>query len=270
MLGDTKLIAEVADNHGGDMKLAKHFIKTLADIGVDIVKLQSWQMERVRDPKEEPFYDWLTGAELQNEQHMELKEYCEEVGVEFLTSVFDKHRIEFLGSLGTRSIKVPSPELSNYELLLGLKEHFDHIIVSTGMHVADEVVAAAKLLEGANYTFLHCVSIYPSTVEQANLSRMEWLKQFTPSVGLSDHCGDLESAKMALLLGADYIERHTALGKYGPGRVNAWDTYPEKWEELVAYRERVRSAWGVGPDLPLTDGEEAARTRFIGRWSGGE
>lgn len=270
MPGDTKLIAEIADNHGGDMKLAKHFIKTLAEIGVDIVKLQSWQMKRVRDPKEEPFYDWLVGAELLDEQHHELMEYCQELGVEFLTSVFDKHRAEFLGSLGLHSIKVPSPELSNHELLYALREHFDHMIVSTGMHTADDVRAAAKVLEGSDYTFLHCVSIYPSTVEQANLSRMEWLRQFTPSVGLSDHCGSLESAKMAMLLGADYIERHTAMGKYGPGRVNSWDTFPEQWEELVAYRESVRNAWGDGPDRPLTEGEEAARKRFIGRWSGGD
>lgn len=265
----TELIAEIADNHGGDMNLARHFIKTLAGIGVDVIKFQSWQMKRVRDRNAEPFYDWLKGAELSDEQHRELIDTCGEHKVRFLTTVFDIHRIEFLAGLGLKSVKIPSPDLSNAELLKEARAAFDHLYVSTGMHTAEEVRAAAEVLEGARYTFMHCVSIYPHSPEEANLGRIEWLRQFTPRVGYSDHCGSLDPARMAMVMGVECIERHCAMGRHGPGRVNAWDTFPEHWEELVAWRRTLEQAFAADPERPLTESEEAARRRFIGRWSGG-
>jgi len=264
--GGTKFIAEVADNHGGDMNLAKEFIRVLASVGVDYVKFQSWQMERVRDPSAEPHYDWLKKAELTDEQHLALKEECEKRGVKFLTTVFDPHRVDFIASLGLESIKIGSAEVSNHALLAKVKTYFSHIILSTGMHTGDEVAAAASILDGTRFTLLHCVSIYPHPVSKANLSRMLWLQRFTPSVGFSDHSVGTEASKMAVVLGADYVERHTALSPNGPGRVNPWDTTPDQWEELIRYRELVVSAWGQ-EDSPFSDEERQARARFIGRWS---
>lgn len=263
----TRLIAEVADNHGGDMTLAKTFIRVLAGVGVDAVKFQSWQLSRVRDPAAEPYYEWLSKAELRDEQHLELREECRRQGVTFLTTVFDLDRVAFLSTLGLESIKIGSGEMSDHALLLSVRRHFPHLIVSTGMHEPSEVVQTARLLEGHRFTLMHCVSIYPHRVDQANLSRMLWLRQFTPSVGFSDHAVGLDAAKMAIALGADYLERHAALGPSGPGRVNPWDTTPQQWEELVQYRDLVASAWG-DPTAPLSEPELKARQRFIGRWRG--
>lgn len=262
-----QLIAEVADNHGGDMKLAKEFIRILAAVGVDYVKFQSWQMARVRDPAAEPYYDWLVNAELGDKQHLELIEECDRRGVKFLTTVFDPHRVDFLATLGMESIKVGSAEVGNHELLSKVRQHFDHVILSTGMHTGDEVRRAVDVLADRRFTLMHCVSIYPHDTGKANLSRMLWLRQFAPSVGFSDHSTGIEAAKMAIVLGADFVERHTALGRYGPGRVNPWDTTPEQWEDLVRYRDLVASAWGEG-DVPLSEVELRVRQRFIGRWSG--
>jgi sialic acid synthase SpsE len=266
MPGRTKLIMEVADNHGGDLALAKTFIRIAADLGVEYVKFQSWQLARVRDPSQEPFYEWLRRAELTDAMHGELIEECRKRGVAFLTTVFDPDRIEFLASLGLEAIKVPSPELSNHELLTRLKGRFPRLIVSTGMHHDAEVERAAGLLRGCPFTFLHCVSLYPHAPEQANLARILWLRRFTDSVGFSDHSLGLEAAKMAAVMGVAFIERHTCLSPRGPGRVNPWDTTPEQWEELVRYVERVERVMGPGR-AELSEAELAARRRFIGRWS---
>lgn len=257
---------EVADNHGGDMDLAKRFIQIAAEAGVAYVKFQSWQLARLRDPSQEPFYDWIKHAELSDAQHRELQAECRQRGVTFLTSIFDVGRVEFLASLDLPILKVPSPELSHHELLRAVKERFPHLLVSTGMHDAAEVAQAAEVLRGASYTFMHCVSIYPYPSSRANLSRMAWLRQFTDSVGFSDHSNSLEAAKLAIALGATYVERHACLGPDGPGRVNPWDTTPEQWKELAQWVDTVEQAMGVA-EGPLGAEELAARKRFIGRWS---
>jgi sialic acid synthase SpsE len=269
MTPKTLLIAEVADNHGGDLKLAKEFIRILAAVGVDYVKFQSWQLAKVRDRAAEPMYDWLVKAELTDAAHYELMEECARRGVKFLTTCFDPGRVDFLASLGLTEVKVGSAEVSDHELLARLRARFEHVILSTGMHTGEEVRAAVDILTGGRTTLMHCVSIYPSTPEQANFNRLLWLRRFCGSVGFSDHGGTIEAAKMAIVLGADYVERHTCLGKYGPDRVNPWDTTPEKWEELAKYRDTVAQAWGPG-DGPLTETDLKVRARFIGRWLGGQ
>ncbi len=261
-----RIVAEIADNHGGDLKLAKEFIRVAAAVGVDCVKFQSWQIKRLRDPSQEPMYHWIQHAELSDEIHSQLMEECQKQGIQFLTTVFDVHRVDFLASLGLNEIKVPSPDLGNMVLLEALKGRFDHIIVSTGMHYTHEVAQAAQILRGSDFTFLHCVSIYPHSPEKANLRRIEWLRQFTPKVGFSDHSNSLVAAKIALAMGITYLERHFCLGKYGPGRVNPWDTTPEQMEELVDYCHRLEAALGTS-EPPLTEQELAARKRFIGRWN---
>jgi len=263
-----KFIAEVADNHGGDISLAKEFIRVFADIGVDYVKFQSWQISRVRDRALERHYDWLVRAELSDAQHVDLMEECNKRGVKFLTTVFDSDRVEFLATLGLESIKVGSGEVSDHKLLRTVRKYFKHIMLSTGMHTGDEVKEAVRLLSGGSFSIFHCVSIYPHDIERVNLSRMVWLRQYCDSVGFSDHSVGIEAAKMALVLGAEYIERHTCLGRDGPGRVNPWDTTPEQWKELVKYRDIAKNAWGEG-DIPLVEEEMRARHRFIGRWKGG-
>lgn len=263
------LIAEVADNHGGDIRLAKEFIRILAEVGVDVVKFQSWQLSKVRDPAAEPKYEWLKGAELSDENHVELVRECEKHGVGFLTTAFDAGRIPFLRSLGLESIKIGSGEVTDHELLGAARAAFPHVIMSTGMHTGEEVGAAARVLKtSGRFTLMHCVSLYPHGLERANLSRMGWLQSFTPSVGFSDHSLGLDAAKMAIVLGATHVERHSALGTRGPGRVNPWDTTPEQWEELVRFRDGFLAAWGA-PGVPLSEAEFASRARFIGRWRRG-
>lgn len=263
----TQFIAEVADNHGGDMELAKTFIRRLAAVGVDYVKFQSWRMARVRDPAAEPHYAWLTKAELTDAQHAELKAECERRKVKFLTTVFDAERVDFVASLGLDTVKIGSAEVSDHALLAEARRRFPHIILSTGMHTLKEVARAAEILKRGRLTLMHCVSIYPCGIEQANLARMERLRWFTPSVGFSDHSVGLEAAKMAIVLGADYVERHSCLSPEGPGRVNPWDTSPEQWAELAKYRDLVSAARGTG-DAPLGEAELRAKQRFVGRWSG--
>lgn len=259
------LIAEVASAHGGDMTLAKRFVAEAAAAGTTFVKFQSWRAGTLRDGAGDAQYGWFQQAELSDAQHLELIAECDAAGVQFLTTCFDVGRVPFLASLGLKAIKVSSPDLTSRRLLSELREHFDHVIVSTGLAHADEIAQAAGWLSGGKFSMLHCVSKYPLEPADANLARMAELRRYTPSVGWSDHAVGVEVAKLAVALGANVIEKHFCLGRQGPGRVNPWDATPAELSDLSAYAHRV--ALITGTSQRDTDAElEAARTRLIGRW----
>lgn len=259
----TKIIAEVASNHGGDIKIAKWFIRIAADIGVDYIKFQSWRVSKLS--KDDPQYEWFSQSELSDSAHLELIEECAKRGMKFLTTVFDTERVEFLKGLGLDEIKVASPDLGSSKLLRMLRGNFNHIIVSTGMHHKDEIERAAEILRGTNFTFLHCTSIYPTPPEKVNLEKMQWLKRFTPSVGYSDHSVGVDAVKIAIAQKASYIEKHFCLGKYGPGRVMPMDATPEQMADIVKYAELVYTMLGDNT-VDLSEEEKRARQRFVGRF----
>ena len=114
--------------------------------------------------------------------------------------------------LGGDAVKVASYDCASYPLLKDLKAKFKHLFVSTGATYEDEVEKAAQVLTGTSFSFLHCVTIYPTPLNELHLARMQYLRQFTPSVGFSDHTlverDGIKASVVALHLGADLVERH--------------------------------------------------------------
>ncbi|MFC2001657.1 N-acetylneuraminate synthase family protein [Chloroflexota bacterium] len=265
MIERTRIIAEAASNHGGNLKLAKKMIKIAAESGADYIKFQSWQAETLREGEKDPQYKWFKKAELSDEAHYELIEECRQNGIKFLTTCFNLDRVSFLVKLALNEIKVGSPDASSLRMLAELKEHFDHIIISTGMAFEEELHKTAELLGKVNFTLLHCVSVYPTPHRRVNLQRMDWLRQFTPSVGYSDHCVGTEAVKLAIARGAKYIEKHFSLGEKEGCRASPWDATPQELESTVRFAEDCRLMLGEESFAPEEE-EREARDRFIGRW----
>ena len=259
----TKVIAEVASNHGGDIKLAKQFIRVAAECGADYVKFQSWQGKNLRPDDSQ--YDWFIRSELSDKAHLELMEECRVRGIRFLTTCFEAERVPFLASLGLKEIKVGSADTGSYRMLGKLRQHFEHILISTGMATEDEVRGAAAVLEGKAFTFMHTVSLYPTPVAQANVRRMHWLRQFTPSIGYSDHTVGVQAIKLSIAMGADYVEKHFCLSREGAGRAMPWDMTPKELEEVVRFTHEVETLLG-NEQLPVLPELADARKRFIGRF----
>lgn len=261
----TQIIAEVSSNHGGDMTLAREFVREAANAGADYVKFQSWRASTVRAGPADPQYEWFVKSELTDAGHHELLEECAKRRIRFLTTCFDAGRIEFLASLGMDAIKVGSPDLTSRRMLEGLRAAFPHVIVSTGVGTNKEVEAASHWLCGGMFTFMHCVSLYPMPPDCANLRRMEWLRGFTPSVGWSDHAIGNDVAKLAVAAGATFVEKHFCLERNGRGRSTPWDATPEDIAELVEYSAAVQQMMGV-EHAPLSPELQSAKDRFTGRW----
>lgn len=258
----TQLIAEVSSNHGGNIKIAKQFIRVAADLGIDYIKFQSWQLKNIK--LSDPQYEWFKKAELSDEQHYELIDECKKRGIKFLTTCFDMDRIKFLASLGLTEIKISSSDCASLKMLKEISRNFKHLIISTGMHYKNEVIKAAHLLKNKEFTFLHCVSLYPTPHDKVNLKRMDWLRNFTDSVGYSDHCVGIEAVKLAIARGASYVEKHFTLGKGSCPRTMIWDATPEDFRDIIAFKEKCEMLLG-DMDYSLSPEEIKMRNKSIGR-----
>ena len=199
----TKLIAEIGWNHMGDMKLAKEMISAAKESGADFAKFQTWSVSRLKsgawdtDGRREIYEN----AELDLNKHIELKEYCDKVGIGFMSSVFSVEDADLLKQVVTDYVKIPSFESRNEELINHCSDLFDHIILSTGTSKTSEIITSIGGI--ADITLLHCVSSYPCNLDIVNLPRIDKLREISPSVGFSDHTQGIEAAVISLGYGVD-------------------------------------------------------------------
>lgn len=228
-----KLIAEFCQNHNGSFDLVQRMLDAAASAGATHVKLQNIYTKNVvrREQFEHgsicengevfaikrPFqdeYNRLKGLELTQEENRTFIEMANARGLIPMTTCFVRGDIKMLSELGYSEIKVASYDCASFPMLRELSERFSHVYVSTGASFDDEVKFAAKVLgEKADaYSFLHCVTLYPTPLDQLHLSRLEWLSSLSKQVGFSDHSHvestGLIATKAAVCLGATIIERH--------------------------------------------------------------
>lgn len=304
----TKIIVEICQNHNGDRDLFGKMIEEAAKNGADIVKMQSIFSADVtkRDRFEEGVVDEngkqtaikrpyqaeverLSKLDLTIDDHKFFIEKCNELGVIPMTTIFARGRIKEVGELPWtgKTVKVASYDCASKPMLRELAEYFDHFIISTGAMYDNEIKETAGLMKelGKDFVFLHCVTSYPNTPEMSNLSRMEWLKQFTPSVGWSDHTkvedNGINASKIAIMLGADYVERHFTVLPAGDTKDGPVSITPELLKELSVFRnlskeeqkaniEKTIPNWEVflgTPTREMTNTELLNRDYYRGRFA---
>lgn len=257
------IIAEAGSNHNGDIGIAKEMIRIAAKVGADYIKFQSWQSKNLK--KDYTGIEYYRLRELSDEDHFDLIEECKKYNIKFLTSCFDIGRINFLKKLGLDEIKIPSPDIGSYRMIKMLRDNFKHLIISTGMAYEEEVRKTAEILKEHNFTFLHCVSLYPTPLEKVNMARMDLLRQFTPSVGFSDHTLGTEAAKLAIARGASFVEKHFTLDRRMPGKDQSISAEPHEIKEIVDYAKNVSTLMGDGSPN-LCDEELEVRKIYVGKW----
>lgn len=260
-----KIIAEISSNHCGDRALAVKMIKAAAEAGADMVKFQSYKAENLQGDWSKKDREWYSQTELSDDDHRYFINVCKKEEIDFLTTCFDRKRIDFLSSLGLKHIKIASTDCASYTMLKEIRDAFEFPIVSTGMTYKEEIEKAAKILKKGKFAFLHCVSLYPTPVEKLNLKKMEWLRNFTTHVGLSDHTTDIKSGIAALSKGASFIEKHFSLDRTAPGKDHKVSILPKQLKELCEFRDFMKKAEGE-LNFSLSDKELAVRKKYVGRW----
>ena len=224
------IIAEFCQNHKGDRNVLSDMVWAAAEAGASYAKIQSmladdltyrerfesgaWEGEQqvtIKRPYQAE-YDRLKPMDMSDEDHVWFVEECRQAGIKPLTTIFSRSRIPFIASLGWEAVKVASYDCASIPMLKELKDHFKHLFISTGATYDEEIREAAELLKDTSFSFLHAVTIYPTPLNEFHLVRMEYLRQFTDSVGLSDHSlvarDGIKASLVALSLGAKVIERH--------------------------------------------------------------
>lgn len=256
------LVAEAASNHRGDLERARALLWAARDAGADVVKFQSWQSRNLRP--DDPDLEYFRGRELTDAGHAALIEECRKAGIAFLTTCFDRGRIPFLRSLGIRWVKVPSPDAGSRAMLRDLAGAFDALVVSTGMTPRIEIEKTASVLrhEGKPFALLHCVSLYPTPPEKANLRRMEWLREFAREVGFSDHTAGTGAARVAAAMGARIVEKHFDLER-SPEK--PFEADPSGLREIAEAFREIAALRGAG-DPEMQPEEDPMRRKFVDRW----
>jgi sialic acid synthase SpsE len=262
-----KIIAEICQNHNGSRKQLAELVRAAAENGADFVKMQTiYSADATKRERFEtgmvdeqgravalkrPYQlevERLSKLDLTLDDHRFFIDECNKYGVIPLTTIFARHRVEETAALPWTGkwIKVASYDCASLPLLRELAQHFDNFIISTGAMYDEEVEKTAALMKelGKNFVFLHCVTSYPNTLEMGNLSRMEWLRQFTIEVGWSDHSlierDGIIMAKTAIMLGADYVERHFTILDAAETKDGPVSFTPPLLKELSNFRNLLK------------------------------
>jgi N,N'-diacetyllegionaminate synthase len=264
-----ELIAEIGWNHMGDMSLAERMIKSAAESGADYAKFQTWSVDRLKPG------DWDTdgrrqiyeAAELTAEKHEHLIQLCKEYDIKFLSSVFSVEDAKFLRGLGVQEVKIPSFECRNHDLIKYCDRNFEKIFMSTGTSTWKEIKESVSLIKDADLVLMHCVSSYPCEPSQANILKIEKLKEICAQVGYSDHIFGVESAKVAMKYDVCAIEKHFTVDQGLPGRDNKFAILPSDLKNLKEYVTMFEQmhTWH-GEDF--LDIEEGSRENYTGRFNG--
>ena len=284
-----KIIAEAGVNHNGSKDLAFKLIDAAHIAGADIVKFQTFKAKNLvtKDAQQAEYqkqnsgvtesqFDMLSRLELDYDTHKSLIAYCDELGIEFLSTAFDKESLEFLvNDLKLKTLKIPSGELTNAPFVLEHSSTGCNLIVSTGMASLAEVESALAVIafglinphsepseqafaeayssvEGQNalkqkITLLHCTTEYPAPVDEINLNAMTTLESaFKLTTGYSDHSAGITIPIAATALGAQLIEKHFTLDKTMPGPDHKASLEPDELTAMVQAIRDVEQALGNG------------------------
>ena len=259
-----KVIAEIGCNHKGDMQIAKDLIKTAKLCGADIAKFQKRTPKELLTPEQynaphpnpANSYGPTYGAhreflEFNAEQHRELKEYCEEVGIEYSTSVWDMTSAKDIVPLQPHMIKIPSAENNNEPLLKWLCENYGgEIHVSLGMTTREEEERLIKLFEdegrAKDVVVYSCTSGYPVAFEDICLLEINRIRAAYESkvkgIGFSGHHLGIAVDIAAITLGAKWVERHFTLDRTWKGTDHAASLEPQGLAKLVRDIHNVEKA----------------------------
>lgn len=290
----TLIIAEAGVNHNGVEQLAFDLVDAAHQAGADIVKFQTFKAKNlVTESAVQAEYQvtntgvkesqlaMLSRLELSYEAHHKLVEYCNNLGIEFLSTAFDSESLDFLvNDLGLKRLKIPSGEITNAPLVLAHARTGSDLIVSSGMATLSELEAvlgviafgytadenqhpsrAAFELAYASFegqqalrnkvTLLHCTTEYPAPMNEINLTAMDTLETaFRLPTGYSDHSQGITIPVAAVARGAVLIEKHFTLDNTMEGPDHKASLEPHELKAMVTAIRQVEQALGNGIKCP--------------------
>lgn len=279
----TYVIAEIGQNHNGDVEIAKELIDAAADAGAQAVKFQKrtlpdcipeHQRKEIRiipGVGKVSYLEYRMLLEFDWGTLNELRCYAEDVGLDAFVSVWDRTAAAGLLRAKGRAkslwscVKIPSAVITDEETLAAAADVCIPVIISTGMSTNEEIRNATQALLPRQLTILHCHSAYPAPTEELNLRCIETLRADYPwaTIGYSGHEWGIATTVWAVILGAEVIERHITLrrGMWGSDHFSSLE--PDIFKKLIKHIRSVPRTLGTG-EKKLWESEMAKRASLRG------
>lgn len=250
------VIAEGCDNHMGDLDVAKEMALQAKLAGADCIKFQHHLPDEEMLPDvpmssnfDIPLYEFLKLHALKLEQHIQLKEYCDKIGITYLCTPFSYKAAWELDDAGIAyAFKIGSGEMTDIPSLLKIAKFEKPMIISSGMCTLKELDRTYFALKktGVPLAFTNCLSEYPPIYEDVNLGVLNMMAGRYPEVviGHSDHTPDLFTCYAAVALGASIVEKHVILNKTIPGPDQSVSIDFNELHQLVDGVHKIEKALG--------------------------
>ena len=251
------VIAEVGQNHQGDVKIAKKYVEIFAAEGADCIKLQ---MRNNKKLFTEAAYNQVYNSEnsfaniyghhrekleLSLSEMIEIKNHCTKHNVNFMVTPFDEDSLNNLIDIDVDLLKIASFDLGNLPFIDKIGKVGKPVVLSVGGGKEDQIKSSIETLEKYNcqIIILHCVSEYPCSYDKLGLNNIEILKKMFSNhiVGLSDHFNGILSGPIAYLKGAKVFEKHVTLNRSWKGTDHSFALEREGFRKFVRDINRVDS-----------------------------
>lgn len=249
------VIAEIGINHGGSLDTAKHMAKLARDAGCECIKHQTHFLEdEMTDEAKSIFppnadvsiWEVMAQCALSAEDEFALKEYCESLGLIFISTPFSRRAADFLAEINVPAFKIGSGEADNLPLIRHIAGLGKPVIMSTGMQTIDTLRRSVEILDkaGIEYALLECTNLYPSPPEIVSLQGVTELRNAFPNavVGFSDHSIGPSMALASVALGACILERHYTDTRYRQGPDISCSMDPAELRFLIDRSREIHTA----------------------------
>ena len=239
----TFIIAEAGANHNRNFKQALSLIDTAVESGADACKFQTYSSETLYSKNTPNFAGYnninklIKDIELPREWQKDLKQYCDENEIEFMSTPFDEKAVDELVNLGVKRLKIAGFESTDFRFVDMVASSKLPLVISLG--IGFKMNYLGKIFEIANkhgneLSFMYCNNAYPTPIEDAGIGIVRQLSQDTRyKWGLSDHTESPFTPALAVAAGATIIEKHFTLSKKLPGPDHPFALEPNELKQMV-------------------------------------
>lgn len=251
-----KIIAEISCNHNGSKKIFNDHIKSAAKNGADLVKIQTYEPEDITLKKLSKDFLikkgiwkgknlWKLYSKTQTpfKWHYDAFKICNDHNKIIFSSPFSLRAVDFLEKLNVKLYKIASFEMDDVRLVDYVAQTKKPIILSTGLNNISSITKTLKIIRKYhnNVILLHCVSGYPTLIENSNLRRIEDLKKrFNKNlIGLSDHTDSIYTSLASIPFKTCLIEKHFLINKKINSQDKLFSINPFQLRELSDISKKI-------------------------------
>jgi len=241
----TLIIAEAGANHNRNFDQALALIDIAVDSGADVCKFQTYTSETLYSKFTPDFSshtnvpELIRSIQLPREWQKDLKQYCDEKHIEFMSTPFDEQAIDELVELGVKRLKISGFEATDFRFVDLVASTRLPLIISLGIGFKDYYIDKIRDIVskyGNDLTLLHCNNAYPTPFTDVDLNSIRKLLSTTNyRIGFSDHTISTITPALAVAMGATVIEKHFTLSRHLPGPDHSFAMEPTELTEMIRF-----------------------------------